>query len=582
MKILLIYPYFIEERIDAEDITSPPIGLYWVAALLKEHGHDVKIVNLHSAQDKAGEIRAILASERPQVVGFSILHANRWGGIDIARIAKEVDPNLKIVFGGPGAAFLWNHLLTHFPEVDYVVIGEGEYTFLRLLQQIEQDNVSPESIGGIAFRKEGRIVKTGNGEPIPDLDELPLPARYFAYQHVSSSRGCNWKCRFCGSPALWNCTTRYRSPGHFVDELELLHRKGINFFYISDDTFTTKKSRVIEICRTIIERDLRITWNAISRVDSVDEEVLYWMRMAGCIQISYGVESGSAKIRAVLNKKIKITQVKKAFALTRSYGILPRAYFIYGSPGETSETVEETIRLLHEIQPLAAIFYILDLFPGTELYERIRRSGQVTDDIWLNRIEGLLYLETDPRLSEQVVLGFGKRLRAAFYENVHSFAKSISLVDRKELYPKHADFCSRLALTFTHGDYARNEMVRDKERVAEQLFRKGLEYAPDERAYLGIGILKQKRGEHRGAVEILREGVAHFPLSEPLHICLGISYMALGEYESAISCFSKFPESNQAKSYLDRCRKESGKDPMDEGRPLTLGRRTKKTKPPRR
>jgi radical SAM superfamily enzyme YgiQ (UPF0313 family) len=556
MKILLIYPYFIEERIDAEDITSPPIGLYWVAALLKEHGHDVRILNLHSAGEKPDEIRDILSRERPQVLGFSILHANRWGGIDIARIAKEIDPGLKVIFGGPGATFLWSHLLTHFPDVDYVVIGEGEYTFLRLLQQIEHGNESPESIKGIAFRKEGKIVKTGDVEPIPDLDTLPIPAKYFKYQHVSSSRGCNWKCRFCGSPALWNCTIRYRSPCHFVDELELLHSKGISFFYVSDDTFTNRKSRAIVICRTIIERDLKITWNAISRVDSVDEEVLYWMRMAGCIQISYGVESGSAKIRAVLNKKINIPQVKKAFALTRSYGILARAYFIYGSPGETWETIEETVALLHEIRPLAAIFYILDLFPGTDLYEGIRRSGQITDDIWLNRIEGLLYLETDSRLTDQLVLGFGKRLRSAFYENVHSFAESISLVDRKELYGKHADFCSRLAMTFSHGEYYRNEMVREKERVAERLFRKGLEYGPDERAFLGIGILKQKKGEHKEAVEILREGITNFPLSEPLHICIGISYMALGEYESAISCFSKFPESDQARAYMEACRRD--------------------------
>ena len=94
---------------------------------------------------------------------------------------------------------------------------------------------------------------------------------------------------------------------------------------------------------------------------------------------------------------------------------------------------------------------------------------------------------------------------------------------------------------------------------SEKLFRKGLEYAPDERAYLGIGILKQKKGEHGQAMEILSEGVAHFPLSEPLHVCLGISHMALGEYESAISCFSKFPESNQARSYMKACRRESGK-----------------------
>ncbi len=555
MKILLIYPYFIEERIDAEDIASPPIGLYWVAALLKEHGHDVKILNLHSAGNRLDEIRDILSRERPQVVGFSILHANRWGGIDIAGIAKEIDPGLKVVFGGPGATFLWSHLLTHFPDVDYVVIGEGEYTFLRLVQQIEKGEPSPASIEGIGFRKGGEIVKTGNEEPIRDLDNLPIPAKHFNYQHVSSSRGCNWKCRFCGSPALWNCTIRYRSPAHFVDELEMLHRKGINFFFVSDDTFTTKKSRVIEICRTIIDRDLKISWNAISRVDSIDEEVLYWMRMAGCIQISYGVESGSEKIRAVLNKKIKIPQVKKAFALTRSYGILPRAYFIYGSPGETWETIEASIALLHEIQPLAAVFYMLDLFPGTDLYEGIRRSGRITDDIWLNRIEGLLYLETDPMLSDQMVLSFGKRLRAAFYENVHSFAQSISLVDRKELYGKHADFCSRLAMTFSHGEYSRNELVREKERTAERLFRKGLEYAPDERAYLGLGILKQKKGEHRDAVEILNEGVMNFPLSEPLHTCIGISYMALQEYENALSVFSKFPHSDQVKRYIEEARK---------------------------
>jgi radical SAM superfamily enzyme YgiQ (UPF0313 family) len=558
MKILLIYPYFLEERIDPEDITSPPIGLYWMAALLKEHGYEVKILNLHSAQNQTEQIREILARERPRIIGFSILHANRWGGIDIARIAKELDPDVKIVFGGPGATFLWNHLLTHFRDVDYVVIGEGEYSFLRLVQRIEKGKPHPEDVTGIAFRKGKKIVKTRNSEPISDLDELPIPANHFEYRHVASSRGCNWKCRFCGSPGLWNGRIRFRSPDHFVEELELLYRKGINFFYVADDTFTTDRSRVIEICRAILARGLKISWNAISRVDCVDEEVLYWMRMAGCIQVSYGVESGSEKIRAVLNKRIKTSQVKKAFELTRSYGILARAYFIYGSPGETGETIEETIALIHEIKPLAAVFYILDLFPGTELYTRIKKSNErLTEDIWLNRIEGLLYLETDSLLDDQLVLSFGRRLREAFYENVHSFAESISLVDRKELCQKHADFCSRLAMTFTHGDYAGNEMVRDKERVAEKLFRMGLEYAPDERAYLGLGILKQKKGEHREAAQIIQEGLTNFPLSEPLHISRGISYMALGEYAKALSCFSKFPESNRVRDYMGVCRKAS-------------------------
>jgi radical SAM superfamily enzyme YgiQ (UPF0313 family) len=120
-----------------------------------------------------------------------------------------------------------------------------------------------------------------------------------------------------------------------------------------------RKDRVVEICKKIIEKDLKITWFAISRVNFVDEEMLYWMRKAGCVQISYGVESGSEEIRKVLNKNIRTDDIKRAFALTTKYGILSRAYFIYGSPGENYETIQETIDLIHEIKPLSTIFYIL-------------------------------------------------------------------------------------------------------------------------------------------------------------------------------------------------------------------------------
>ena len=122
---------------------------------------------------------------------------------------------------------------------------------------------------------------------------------------------------------------------YFVDQLERLYRNGVGFFYFSDDTFMVKKDRVIEICKKIIERDLKISWAAISHVDYVDEAVLFWMRKAGCTQISYGVESGSEKIRKLLNKNIQTDQIKKAFSLTTRYGILSRAYFIYGCQGET-------------------------------------------------------------------------------------------------------------------------------------------------------------------------------------------------------------------------------------------------------
>jgi radical SAM superfamily enzyme YgiQ (UPF0313 family) len=152
-----------------------------------------------------------------------------------------------------------------------------------------------------------------------------------------------------------------------VDQLARLSQKGIQFFYFSDDTFTANKRHAIEVCRKIIEKKLDITWNAISRVDHVSEEILYWMRKAGCIQISYGVESGSPKIRKFLLKNISTDKIRSAFASTQKYGIMARAYFIYGAPQESWQTIQKTIDLINVLKPLSVIFYILDIFPGTAL-----------------------------------------------------------------------------------------------------------------------------------------------------------------------------------------------------------------------
>lgn len=559
VKILLIYPYFIEERVHTEDVDVPPIGLYSVAAVLREHGYDPEILNWHNIQKTPDRIEEVLKEKKPDIIGFSILHANRWGAIEIARTAKRLAPDVKIVFGGVGASFLWEHLLTHTPELDFVVIGEGEYTFLNLIRSIEKgEDEEIHRISGIAFKAEGKLFKTEAPDPIRDLDLLPIPARYFVYNHVSSSRGCAWRCTFCGSPNLWGQRIRFRSPEHFVHELELLYEKGMRFFYVSDDTFTAHKKRVIEICRRIIEKNLKITWNAISRVDHVDEEILSWMRKAGCIQISYGVESGSEKIRRLMNKNLKRSQIRKAFSLTRRYGLLPRAYFIYGSPGETWETIQESIDLIHEIKPLSAIFYILDLFPGTILYERIQKACQITDDIWLNRIEGIMYFETDPALSDELILAFGERLRTDFFMNIHAFVKAIRLVDDREFYELHADFYSRLGMTFSHGDYSMSDLIKGKDKIAEGLFEKSLKYYPNSRAYLGLGIIKQREGQFEESTKTLIKGLESFPDNEEIHLCLGINYMNLKEYGKAISYFKKCPGSTVAKDHIVTCHKALG------------------------
>jgi anaerobic magnesium-protoporphyrin IX monomethyl ester cyclase len=554
MKILLIYPYFIEERIRDEDVKAVPMGLYSVGAVMKENHYDLEILDWHEIKKSPEKVEEELRSKRPDVIGLSVLNGNRWGAIDIARTAKQLNPKTKVVFGGIGATFLWRHLLTHFPEVDVVVLGEGERTFLNLVRHFEKkEDQGISEIRGIAYRKQGKPVKTGEPGPIRDLDRLPIPAKHFAYQHVSSSRGCAWNCSFCGSPEFWGRKIRRRSPERFVEELELLFRKGVTFFYFSDDTFTVNPERVIEICKRIIEKNLRIAWYAISRVDHADEEMLYWMRRAGCIQISYGVESGSEKIRKALGKPVKTAEIKRAFALTTRYGILSRAYFIYGAPGETWETIQETIDLMDEIKPLSAIFYLLDIFPGTKLYSDLEKRRGITEEVWLKEIEGIMYFETEPTMNDELILAFGKKLRTVFYDRVHSYADSIELVEKEDLYPWHADFCSRLGMTFSQGDYSKVQEVREKGEIAEKLFRKALGYSPDHRAYLGLGMLSQRKGQFKESVKILEEGLSHWPESEDLTLCIGISTMNLGDFRTALDHFSRVPQSKTAVQYKDEC-----------------------------
>jgi anaerobic magnesium-protoporphyrin IX monomethyl ester cyclase len=556
MKILLIYPYPLFDRSQEEDIKPVPIGLYYVGAMLKEHGYDVEVLNWFNIHKTPHKISEVLVEKRPDIIGFSVLNANRWGALEIAGIAKELNPAVKIVFGGVAATFLWKHFLKHFSQVDFVVLGEGEYTFLNLVKWIEKkDTRGLKNINGIAFRSRGKVIKTKKADVIQDPDELPIPAKYFDYQHVTFSRGCPWKCTFCGSPQFWGRKIRFHSPENFVNHLELLYRKGITSFYVSDDNLTIKKKEVIEICRKILERGLRITWVAISRVSYIDEEILYWMRKAGCTQISYGIESGSEKIRTLLDKNVKIEDVKRAFSLTKQYGIVARAYFIYGSPEETWETIQETIDLVCEIKPLICVFYILEIYPGTKLYLDLQGRSNVTDDFWLNRAEGICYFETDPNLSRELVFDFGQRIRHAFYENISHFVDEISLVDQEELYPWHADFYSRLGMTFSHGDYAGIEAIKDRDQIAERLFRKSLGYHPDARAYLGLGLLCQNRKDFEGALDILSKGVEVFPERKDLNLCLAITHMNLGAFEEALSYLMKLKDSEEARYYIEQCHK---------------------------
>jgi len=560
MKILLIYPYFLEARVlTVEDVGAVPLGVYYVAAVLKDSSYDVEILNWHDINATPEKIKEILGEKKPDVIGFSILHGNRWGGLEIARIAKQIDPRVTIVFGGVGATFLWEHFLTHFSDLDFVVIGEGEHTFLNLVRHLESGRLEAiESLDGLAFRKDGRAVRTADAPPIAPLDDLPDPARYFTFRHLSLTRGCAGNCNFCGSPRFWGRHVRFHSADYFVEQIQRLYQKGTRFFYFSDDTFTVNKKRVIEICKKIIEKELDITWNAISRVDHVNEEILFWMRKAGCVQISYGVESGSEKIRNFLQKKITTETILNAFTLTQRYGIMARAYFIYGCPQESWQTIQETIDLIGRIKPLSTVFYILDIFPGTRLYEDFKKRQQHTEDIWLKRIEDIMYFETDPDLTPELILAFGQKLRTTFYKSLPRFVEAIDLIDNQELYPQHSNFCSRLAMTFDYGDYACIEEIENKDRIAANLYQQAINYHPNAEAYLGLGILFQKRGANREAIEILLQGLAHFPDDARLNLCVGVSLMNLEQWDRALSHFLEFQDVKEAVRFAALCYQSLG------------------------
>ncbi len=554
MKILLVYPYFIDDRINEEDVSAIPMGLYYIGAMLRANGYTVDILNGHNLGRVPHRIYQVLGDKQPDVVGFSILHANRWGGIDIARMVKKVNPKTDVVFGGVGATFLWEHFLTHFPEIDYVVRGEGEHCFLELVRFLEnQKTNTPSHIDGLAFRKEGTPVKTKDREPVANLDSLPMPADHFTFQHLSLTRGCPAGCTFCGSPAFWKRRVRFNSADYFVTQMANLRKKGVTFFFISDDTFTLKRELVIQICRQIVERCLDVVWMAISRVDCVDEEILGWMRWAGCTQISYGVESGSREIRERYRKRINDDDICRAFDLTVRQGIMARAYFIYGGPGESDQTIDESLELLRRIRPLSAIFYILDLFPGTALYEDYMQRTGITDDIWLDRIEDMLYFETDEVLSRETVLGFGRQLREEFFALLPEFAGRIELVGDPAMHPLHADFLSRLALTFSHGDYAMNPLVKESQATAVMLFEKSLDYHPDHRAFWGLGLVYQHQRRFEKSVEILQRGIEHHMKSMDLHMALANSLMRLDRYPEARQCLETFPDQPQTIEQLVRC-----------------------------
>ncbi len=386
MKVLLVNPP--SRKLDQEDVVVPPLGLAYLASALERDGHSVKILDAFAQGWSWVDFAEGIKKERADLIGI--------GGMtptidNTLRAVKICRPHARyIVIGGPHFSVHGQRFFKDCPALDFGILGEGENRFLELVKRLEEGKDPwdlPGLVGPEKFNPPGNF--------IGDLDGLPFPARHLlpnsSYRYalwpgervttMITSRGCPYRCIFCDK-SIFGSRWRARSPQNVLEEMEQIVKElGIRSVIIYDDLFTLQKQRVIEICQGILERGLRIEWKCEGRVDRVDEEMLAWLKKAGCSLIAYGVESGNQVGIDYLQKGITLSQIRRAFALSRQAGIRPMAYFILGIPVETYAQGLETIRFARELNPDYAQFSILSPFKGTKLYEEAKAKG------WYQEVE---------------------------------------------------------------------------------------------------------------------------------------------------------------------------------------------------
>ncbi|HLO26802.1 MAG TPA: radical SAM protein [Geobacteraceae bacterium] len=422
-----------------------PVGLGYINAVLRGKGHKSRVANFSSMNWR--EIAGCIAATPPAILGVSQFTHNRFDSHRLARLAKEINPSCFVVFGGPHATHRFQEVLSLHDAVDAVVLGEGEETFSELAGTLARNGAKGfDAVRGIAYRKAGSIAVTPPRVPLEDLDSLPLPAACFddavgvdvhrQLEFLITSRGCPASCRFCSSPRFWGKGVRFRSPKSIVDEIKFIRdRYGLIYFSIRDDTFTADRGRVLEFCRLLLQEKVYILWNCQSRVNAVDEEMLFRMKQAGCECIQFGVESGSVKVLRALGKGITPDQVRKAALCTRRAGIHLSVYLMTGVPGETEADVQETLALLEVAKASDGQVSPLAYYPGTFLFDKGVTTGAIGRDVFESDKRDAFYVRNDPFVTQSVKAILAKLQHVA---DLSRFTPADFLAQKKALGYCHA------------------------------------------------------------------------------------------------------------------------------------------------
>ncbi len=379
-----------------------PYGLFYVYHALTSNGYKCSLLDIDGHGYTKEKVSAFLKENPHDVIGIgglvTIYPYLKWLIPEI----KNIYPETEIILGGAVASSLRERCFDTF-DIDYEVIGEGEVTIVELMNEITTSR-NFESVKSIAYKKDnGEVVFTEkrplmeNLDNLPRLDESLFPTKNYlktlkGLYHVHVQRGCPHSCTFCfNNFRVVGNQVRYRNYKDVVNDIEFFknkHKEKIKIFNLSGECITANKDWIINFCKEVIERKLKIKYRVNTRVNLVDDEILSWLKKSGCKVIAFGLESGSKKILKIMGKGINTEQGKKAITLSKKYIKQVKPSFMLGYLGENKETLNETVEYSKKLNCYPGIFYTT-VFPGTKLYKMAVDKGLIDDETYLNRLDML-------------------------------------------------------------------------------------------------------------------------------------------------------------------------------------------------